>query len=329
MADVARIAGVSLQTVSRAINDKGEISEETKEYILDIACQLGYRPSAIARGLATRRTTTIGLVVPDISNPFFSGIARGVEDVAYTSSYNVFLCNTNEDIEREHAVLDSLLEKEVDGLIVCSSRLEEEDLEIRLREFRFAILVNRKLENSLDGIGYVVVKDDLGALIAVNFLVEKGHRHIALLAGPQRSWSGKNRLKGYQDGLALNNLSLDSGAILFCEPNICCGYETTCHIIQHYSETTAIIAYNDLVAVGALQACKAAGRNVPGEMAVIGADDIPLASMTSPPLTTLSILTVDIGKEAMRLLMNIMSGEIEGSPEIQFEPRLVVRESAP
>jgi LacI family transcriptional regulator len=128
MADVAREAGVSKMTVSRVVNKKGEISPATREHVLGVIKRLGYRPSAIARGLATNRTATIGLVVPDIANPFFSEIARGVEDKAYAAGYSVFLCSTYEDPHRERDVLNSLEEKLVDGLLLCSSRLAQDDL---------------------------------------------------------------------------------------------------------------------------------------------------------------------------------------------------------
>ena len=146
MADVAREAGVSLMTVSRVINNKSQVSAATRQRVLSIVEQLGYRPSGIARGLATRRTGTLGLVVPDVANPFFADVARGVEHQAYAEGYNVFLCNTAEDPEREVAVLQLLEEKRVDGVMLCSSRLEDEDLRALLGRHPAVVLVNRQLE---------------------------------------------------------------------------------------------------------------------------------------------------------------------------------------
>ena len=328
MADVAREAGVSLQTVSRAINNKGVINEETKKAILEIADRMGFRPSGIARSLATKRTTTIGLIVTDITNPFFSEIARGVEDVAYSLSYNVFLCNTGEDVAREQTALNSLFEKQVDGLILCSSRLEEADLVKRIKEFGHVILINRRLEEPADGIATITIDDAWGAEIAVTHFISRGHKKIVLLAGPQRSWSGKNRLLGFQSGLRKNGLEPDPELILYCEPDIQCGFQTTSQLLRKRSDVTAILAYNDLVAVGALQACQNLKRPVPDKIAIIGCDDIPLASLVTPPLSTIRVSKQDIGAAAMRTLITIMEGKDPTSSQIVYRPELILRSSA-
>src|SRR5512142_951158 len=148
MSDVARQAGVSLMTVSRVINNKGDVSSETRQRILEIISNLGYRPSAIARSLATKETSTIGLVVPDVSNAFFAEITQGVERLAYSKGYHVFLCNTGEDPQRELAVIQSLEEKRVDGLIICSSRLEEDKLVDIIANLPAVVLVNRRLNST-------------------------------------------------------------------------------------------------------------------------------------------------------------------------------------
>jgi LacI family transcriptional regulator len=329
MADVAREAGVSLQTVSRAINSKGEINEETRKLILDIADRMDFIPSGIARSLATKRTTTIGLVVTDITNPFFSGIARGVEDVAYSNSYNVFLCNTDEDVTREQFALNSLLEKQVDGLILCSSRLKQADLVRRIKEFSYVILINRKLDRLINGIATLTIDDALGAEMAINHFISRGHKKIVLLAGPQRSWSGMNRLQGYQTGLKKHGLIPDRELIHYCEPDTQCGFLTTSRVLKDRSDVTAILAYNDLVAVGALQACHQFNRSVPDEIAIIGFDDIPLASLVTPSLSTMRIPKQEIGATAMNTLIEIIKKESPTSPTITFKPELILRSSAP
>jgi LacI family transcriptional regulator len=329
MADVAHEAGVSPQTVSRAINNKGEINEETKKAILEIAERMSFRPSGIARSLATRRTTTIGLVVTDITNPFFSGIAHGVENLAYSHSYSIFLCNTDEDVAREQSALNSLLEKQVDGLILCSSRLEQADLVRRIKEFRYVILINRNLEKQIGGIATITIDDALGAEMAVNHLISRGHKKIVLLAGPQRSWSGKKRLQGFQTGLSKHGLEPDPKMILYCEPDTQCGFQTTSQLLMNRSDVTAILAFNDLVAVGALQACHNLKRAVPDEIAIIGFDDIPLASLVTPSLSTMRIPKQEIGDTAMRTLITIMEEEPQTSPSIIFTPELIIRSSAP
>jgi LacI family transcriptional regulator len=146
IADVAREAGVSMMTVSRVVNDKDGVSQETRQAIEEVIHKLDYRPNILARGLATQRTGTLGLVVPDISNPFFSGVARGVEKTAYANSYSILVCNTEEDPQRELDVLELLLEKWVDGLVLCSTRLEQEKLQSILTQYPAAVLINNQLE---------------------------------------------------------------------------------------------------------------------------------------------------------------------------------------
>ncbi|MGD8399202.1 MAG: LacI family DNA-binding transcriptional regulator, partial [Anaerolineae bacterium] len=196
MADVACEAGVSIMTVSRVVNDKGEISPATRRRVLDVIERLDYRPSGIARGLATKRTGTLGLVVPDISNPFFSDVVRGVEAQAYARGYNVFLCNTEEDPQRELTILESLEEKRVDGLLLTSSRLDDGELQSALARFPAVVLINRRL--ATDGFGVVLVDDEAAARMATRHLLRSGHTAIGFLAGPRASRSGRQRLEGYR-----------------------------------------------------------------------------------------------------------------------------------
>jgi LacI family transcriptional regulator len=327
IADVAKEAGVSQQTVSRAINNKGEISTETKERILEIIKRLGFRPSNIARSLVKQHTTTIGIIVPDITNPFFSEIVRGVEDLARTHSYNVFLCNTDEVPDRECSSLDSLLEKQVDGVILCSSRLEENELTNKLKEFSFAVLINRELGVALKNVRTVSFDDKLGACKAVSYLVQHGHRKIAFLAGPQRSRSGQKRLEGYQSCLRDINLPVDNGLVHFCEPGIGGGLEGCQHLLSVHSDVTAILCYNDLVAIGAIQACLERGLNLPGDLSIIGFDDIPMASLIRPSLTTLRLPKREVGAAAMQMLIEMMEDRVPDEHNKIFLPELILRSS--
>src|SRR5512142_799919 len=185
MSDVARQAGVSLMTVSRVINNKGDVSSETLQRILEIITSLGYRPSAIARSLATKETTTIGLVVPDVSNAFFAEITQGVERLAYSQGYHVFLCYTEGDPRRELAVSQCCGENGVDGLIICSSRLEEEKLIDILANLPAVVLINRRLHQTVeDTCDSVTLDDERGGWLAARHLIQSGHRQIGFLAGP-------------------------------------------------------------------------------------------------------------------------------------------------
>ena len=328
IADVAEEAGVSMMTVSRAINNKGEISEETRQRILGIAQEMGYRPSGLARGLATQRTETIGLVVPDIANPFFSQIAKGVENVARVHGYNVFLLNTDEDVDREIAALNSLWEKRVDGLILCSSRLDQEQLTTRLERFPFAILVNRFLETAVPGICSINVDDECGAKQAIDYLITTGHRHIAFVAGPQYSLSSQQRLAGYRLSLGDNEIPFREEFIKFCVPDTEGGYAAAMALLNNYPEITAVFAFNDLTATGVTQACADLNRRIPDDVSIIGVDDIPLASLVTPALSTLRTSKRELGSSAMRILTQLMQGEqlLEECHQI-ITPELVLRQS--
>ena len=211
IADVAREAGVSSMTVSRVVNDKADVSPATRQRVLEVIQRMGYRPSGIARGLATQRTGTLGLVVPDVANPFFSDVARGVEHGAYAEGYNVFLCNTEEDPERELAVLKSLEEKRVDGLVLCSSRLDDNELEQVVARHPTAVLVNRQLVG--EHVRSVMVDDEAGGKLATEHLLDAGHGAVGFLAGPEVSHSGRQRAKGYRAALAAARVPSDCIAL--------------------------------------------------------------------------------------------------------------------
>lgn len=328
IAHVAREAGVSNQTVSRAINNKNEIGSETKARILEIARQMGYRPSNIARSLARQRTTTIGLVVPDIANPFFSEIARGVDDIAYANSYNVFLCTTYENIEKEQVVLDSLWRQQIDGLILCSSRLDEGELTKRVREFNHVILVNRELSETINGLGIITVDDVIAAKKAVDNFISRGRDRIAFVAGPRTSHSGRDRLTGYKEGLKEHGIDMDPKLIVHCEPSINGGYVSSLKLLAKRNDISAIYAYNDIVAIGVLQACKELGRKIPEDVAIIGSDDIPLASLVTPKLSTMRINMQQIGISAMEALINCINGDNACAKHV-FSPEFVLRDSTP
>jgi LacI family transcriptional regulator len=327
MADVAREADVSVMTVSRVVNEKGEVSPATRQRVLDVIERLGYRPSGIARGLATKRTGTLGLVIPDVANPFFSDVARGAEHVAYAAGYNVFLCNTEEDPRRELAILQSLEEKRVDGLVLCSSRLEDEQLHAALDRHPTAVLVNRRLDGH--DVGSVRVDNETGGRVVTQHLLQAGHRAMGFLAGPPISYGGRLRVRGYRAALEAAGFSYNAAWIRSCSPDVEGGKETATVLLADHPELTALICFNDLVAVGALQACADLDRRVPDDLAIIGFDDIPLASLVTPPLTTCRGPRYELGAQAMRLLLDQIDGCHDECAEIVLQPELIVRASAP
>lgn len=327
MVDIAREAGVSVMTVSRAINNKDGISDTTRQRIMEIVERLSFRPSDIARSLVTDRTATLGLVVPDNANPFFSEVARGVEQVAYAEGYNVFLCNTDEDAHRELAILRSLEEKRVDGVILCSPRLSDEELVIALSRYPNTVLMNRKL--GVDRIGTVQIDDVMGGRIATEHLIARGHRNIGFIAGPETSYSGRMRTIGHYAALEDAGITRKPEWRRRCLPMVETGKQTVIELLTATSELTALFCHNDLVAVGALQACAELRIRVPDDIAIVGFDDIYVAPLVMPSLTTCRVAKVELGAQATRLLLDYINGCDGECTDIILQPELIIRDSAP
>lgn len=326
IADVAREAGVSTMTVSRVINNKGEITPATRERVEGVIERLAYRPSAVARSLSTNRTQTLGLVVPDITNPFFPEIVRGAEDTAMQRGYSLILCNTVEDLAREKMVLELLESKRVDGIVLCSARLPDAELLPFVKRQSAAVLFNRPALNSVSG--SIQVDDVYGAMRAVHHLLASGRRQLGLLSGPSHSYSSLSRTKGFGMALEATGHPPDSAPHHPCAPTEEGGYKAALELLAAYPELDGLFCYNDLVALGVLRACAELARRVPEDVAVVGCDDIRLASLVKPSLTTLSVSKYDLGQRAVEMLFERIErgGEQE---DIVVRPELIVRESAP
>jgi LacI family transcriptional regulator len=314
-------------TVSRVLNNKGDVGAATRQRVKAVIVQLGYRPSSVARSLVTQRSGTIGLVVPDNANPFFSELARGVEHTAYANGYSVFLCNTEENTARENAVLLTLEDQRVDGVILCSSRLGQEELRAAVARYPAAVLVNRELVGG-DAVDTVLVDDEQGGRLTTAHLLSSGRRRIGFLTGPEVSWSGAQRVKGYRATFEAAGLPRSEGWLRPCAPTVEGGRRATHELLQAHPGLTALLCYNDLVAVGALQGCLDLRLSVPGSLAVVGFDDIALAALVTPPLTTCRVSRYDVGCAAMSSLLACFHHE-SAPHRVVIQPELVVRASAP
>ena len=325
MNDVAEAAGVSRQTVSRVINNKGEISPATRQHVMDVIQKLGYRPNRAARGLVMQRTNTVGLIIPDITNPFFSEVARGVQDLARTKDYNVFMGSTDEEPKETVRTLQSLAAQAVDGIIIFSHPLSNEDLESFVNSFRPIVTINLPFKHS--SVSMITVDNYQGAKLAVNHLVEQGHTAIAMLTGNSASFQKIRRVNGYHDALAAHSLPVNQDWIIPCIPDMVNGHKAARQLLANNPEITAIFAYNDLLALGALRACHELGRRVPQNCAVIGFDDVQLASMVTPSLTTIHYDKYDVGQKAMSRLFEMIENPEGDFPPIKINVDLIVRES--
>ena len=326
IADVARLAGVSTMTVSRVINAKGDVSESTRQRVELAIRQLEYRPNQAARSLTTRRTHTIGLMIPDITNPFFPAIVRGAEDIAWREGYAVSLTNTVEDVEREHAALEHFEAHRVDGVIACSPRLHDQQLARLIERHPATVLINRSSPLP-DTATSIEVDDVKGAHLAITHLASRGRRTIALLAGPDRAASAQKRRWGWAEALAFHGLEQNPSLLEACEPTEEGGEAAMRTLLERRGDVDAVLCYNDIVAIGALSALRGSGKRVPEDVSVVGFDDIRLASLLKPSLTTLRSDTRLLGQRAAELLFE----RIRGGPAQRalITPELIVRESAP
>lgn len=326
ISDVAREANVSTQTVSRVLNQKGEIRPETRRIVQDAIDRLGYRPNAVARSLVTNRTSTLGVIVPDIGNPYFADVVRGTDDAAREHGFNVLLCNTDQVPEREEAAFLALEDKRVDGIILCATRIPEERLKQLLANRTNVVLVNRE---GLEGaVGSVRADDELGAMLAVRHLVSRGRRNITFLAGRPGGPSFDTRRRGFSDAVANLGLSSEEARIRECVSTPSGGYQAACNVLRERPNLDALLCFNDLVAIGALRACIEHGARVPDDVHVVGFDDIVLASLVQPPLTTVRRPKHELGACAIQLMLDHLNN-VARERDIVLPLDLVVRASAP
>lgn len=326
ISDVAKRAGVSSMTVSRVLNRKGEISFSTRKRVQQAIKDLDYRPSTVARSLKTNRTMTVGMIIPDVTNPFFPEIVRGVEDTAWAQNYTMVLCNTAEDPAREEATLRLLEANRVDGIILCSPRLSDEQLLPLLERHSATVLVNRTVPGGV--FDTVQVDDTYGTICAVQHLLRDGRQVIGCLAGPSYSYSGKKRMRGYITALEAEGRAFNPKLVVNCSPNEEGGYKASKELLITHPEIDGLICYDDMVAIGALQACAELNIYVPSDIAIIGCDDVRYATLVTPTLTTLRISKYDIGASAARMLLEKMEGR-SSQKEIILKPKFIIRASAP
>jgi LacI family transcriptional regulator len=321
MREVAEKAGVSIKTVSRVVNNQQEISETTRQQVRAVIDELGYRPNLIARGLVTQRTHTIGLVVNDITNPFFPEVARGVLDTARAKDFNIFLCNSDDDPEEEKQTLQTLSDQNVDGIIIFPCL--QENIRAFAELHRPFVVINNQLEHP--HVSAVITNNYEGAKLAVEHLIERGHTEIAMLSG--KPAVNSKRMRGFEDGMQNRGLTPITHYILSGPPTFDRGYESARQLLTQYPHITAIFAYNDLLATGAIQACKHLGRRVPEDCAIVGFDDIHMASLVDPPLTTVRINKYQLGQTAMERMVAMLETPQESFSSIELDVELIVRES--
>jgi DNA-binding LacI/PurR family transcriptional regulator len=315
--DVARKANVSPATVSRAFAEPGLVRHETLQRVLAVAEELRYRPSRAARSLTTGKTGNIGVIVPDLGNPFFPAILKGAQARAREADHAVFLADSEENPRLEYELVRAMA-RQVDGVVLCSSRLSETQLQGLLRDTTL-VLLNRRVRGAsavqLDGAG--------GMRQAVEHLVALGHQRIAFLGGPLSSWSNRERRRGLRACIRGKELEIvEFGPFA---PHFEAGQQAADLAVA--ADVTAVLAFNDLMALGVLSRLADRGIGVPDEISVVGFDDIPMASMATPHLTTVALPLEQAGRVAIELLLEQLAHPGAGTHEQGLAAQLIVRAS--
>ena len=324
--DVANRAGVSTATVSHVINQTRFVSESAVRRVRRAMQQLHYQPNAVARSLRRKHTRTLGLVLPDSSNPFFAEVARGVEDFAFQHGYNVLFGSSDGNLEKEKAYLQVFVEKQVDGLIFVAAGESTRNIRQLQAEHLPLVVVDREFNNVVAD--YVVADNRRGGFLATEHLIQLGHRVIACIAGPSTVTPSAERVIGYRDALKTYRLPIDPKLVRRGDFQSSSGFAAAQLFLRQKSRPSAIFACNDLMALGALGAIHKAGLRVPDDVAVVGFDDIALASYASPPLTTIQQPKYEMGKLAAQILLDRITAKKRVKAQRHLLPtQLIVRES--
>ena len=320
---VAEKAEVSVNTASRAINNKPDINEETKKRVLQIAKELGYIRNAAAVALRTKKTGTIGVVIADNRNPFYAEVLNGMEEAAREKNYHIILANTQRDYKKEEEAINLLLVKRVDGLLITPVQDKDDDIKNLIDANIPFVVVGRDFENiEVDAIYNDEVK---GGFLATEYLIKKGHKRISLIDGFLYKSPAKGRLEGYKKALNKYRISLDESLISVGDINIEDGYERTKQMLEKNLDFSAIFAYNDMMAFGAMQAIKEKGLRIPEDIGLVGYDDIPFSSLISPALTTIRLKKQDLGVESVKLLFSRINGNRKKTKKIMLDVELITR----
>ncbi len=324
--DVAREANVSMATVSRVVNNNPNVKPQTRKKVFEAIDRLGYRPNAVARGLASKKTTTVGVVIPDISNSIFAEVARGIEDIANMYHYNIILCNADKRKEKEIRVINTLLEKQVDGLLFMGGAVTED----HILAFNTSSVPVVLCATSEDNESYpsVDIDHETAAYDAVQHLLTEGHRSIAMISGPlEDPMNGFARYRGYKKALEEAGLQVEESMVRIGNYRYESGIDVTKYFLQLKDRPTAIFSANDEMAIGAIHCAQDSGIQVPEELSVISVDNARMASMVRPQLTTVAQPMYDIGAVSMRLLTKLMNKENVQNQRVILPHEIIHRQS--
>jgi LacI family transcriptional regulator len=326
--DVARLAKVHPGTVSRALNSETRalVNQETAQRVIRAAEQLGYRPNPIARGLKTNRSYTIGVLIPDITNPLFPPILRGIEDRLDDAGYTSLIVNTDNDAERERSHLEAMRARQVDGFISATARLDRQLLADIAASGTPLVLVNRSLEDG--SVPAVTVNDRQGIRLAVEHVAGLGHQRIAHVAGPQNTSTGHRRYLGFLEAMRSAGLEVPEQHVRFgrwfTEEE---GVRACAELFDEAKDITALVAANDRLAIGCYDALEVRDLRCPQDVSIVGFNDMPFVDRLRPPLSSVRVPQREIGTVAADLLLQRLGDGSQTAREILLEPTLIIRGS--
>lgn len=323
---VAKAAGVSIATVSATINQSAYVSPALQERVRKAIGDVGYHPDAIARSLKKGSTQTLGLIISDIANPFFTALVRGIEDVANARGYAVILCNTDEDLEKERAYLRLLRSRRVDGLIMAAAGAGEDYHRFFVAVNTPLVFIDRKIPTvPADA---VVVDNVAGARQVVEYLLRLGHRRIGTITGLPQISTTHERIQGYRQALESSGQTVDPGLMRGGNSRLEGGHQAALALLELAQRPTAIFATNNLMAIGLMRAVAERGLRCPEDLSVACFDDFDWASVFHPRLTTVAQPTYEMGAKAAELLFARLEGTLAGDPrEVVLSPTVVIRDS--
>lgn len=324
--EVAEHAQVSVATVSRVVNNSGYVSDDLRDRVHEAMQTLNYKPSALARSLRRQETLTVGLLMPQINQPFFSTLAFAVEKTLFDNEYRTLICSSEENDARETAYVEMLLRQRVDGVIIVPTGRTDENI-MRLLDLRVpVVLIDRDIPNV--PINRVLSDNRGGAYKAVMHLLKLGHRRIALIGGPPYSETMIQRAEGAYQAYAEMGITYDSDLIIMgTMSQFELGYKTARTLLQLTKPPTAIFALNDVVAVGVMHAAAELGLRLPADLSVVGYDDIPLAGYVIPELTTVEQPIYRMGEYAVQILLRRLKNHAAPLESVTLDTRLIVRKS--
>jgi LacI family transcriptional regulator len=313
-------------TVSRVINDAGYVRPETRARVNAAIAELGYMPNILARQLRSKRTKTIALVMTDISNPFFTTIARGVEDTARASGYAVMFCSTYESQAEEDAYVRVLIQRRIDGVLLVPAAGTGESLRLLQEHLMPVVVLDRHVKSA--NVDEVRGDSEAGAYSAVRHLIDLGHRRIAVLTGPSGVSSSSDRVAGYERALLEEHLGGEDELIAYGEFNETSGFEMMREILALNPPPTAVFAANNFIAFGAVRALREAGLSIPEDMSIVVFDDLPPGWVLDPSLTVISQPAYEIGRQAAELMLARLAGDSPaGARTVVLPTELIVRRS--